>query len=251
VSSLETTTYTQYVLHHLISCFCPRFLSSRLEFQGGREHLHLPGTIDSAHVSDTATVQLLQGTYQGGKKGNVNYYLRILYAQPYERFQAPKPFQKVENDKVIQATGWGPICPQNPARLEHVNGPMPKPPDAGEPDEIHCGVLSVYQPQSASRDSEARLPVVVFAHGGAFITGGSQMSWYDGSAFAEDGEIIVVTINYRLGVFVFLYNEEQDLQPGMADVVAAYEWVRYNIAHFGGGMYPSSLPSQLCHVTRY
>ncbi|KAJ9628454.1 hypothetical protein H2203_002352 [Taxawa tesnikishii (nom. ined.)] len=181
-----------------------------------------------------AIIRLPQATYRGGTDDDINYYHGIPYSQPFERFQSPKPVvRNGDPEHVIDATRWGPICPQNPSRFEpYLYGPWPSPPNGGHPDESECGVLSVYQPQLASTDK--KLPVIVYMHGGAWQTGSSQINWYTGTALARDGECIVVNINYRLGILGFLYKEGKDLACGNQDHILALEWVRDNIRHFGG-----------------
>lgn len=76
-------------------------------------------------------------------------------------------------------------------------------------------------------------PVMVFVHGGGFVTGSSRAALYDGSAFARDG-IVLVTVNYRLGVPGFLALDGAPDNRGLLDVVAALRWVRDSIAAFGG-----------------
>ncbi|KAK3645945.1 hypothetical protein LTR56_008823 [Elasticomyces elasticus] len=192
------------------------------------------------------TITLPQGSYRGNTSNKINYYHGIPYAQPFQRFQSPKDIEASSNPgsaNVIDATQFGPICPQNPSRLEpHIYGPWPTPPDGGEPDERLCGVLSVYQPESAaaaSEDGKCGLPVIVYAHGGAWQTGSSQINWYTGTALARDGDCVVVTINYRCGVLGFLHqpsnsNSASDLALGNQDHVLALEWVRDNVQAFGG-----------------
>ncbi|ATY16679.1 carboxylesterase [Amycolatopsis sp. AA4] len=76
-------------------------------------------------------------------------------------------------------------------------------------------------------------PVMVFVHGGGFVTGSTRAALYDGSAFARDG-IVLVTVNYRLGIPGFLALEGAPDNRGLLDVVAALRWVRDSIAAFGG-----------------
>ncbi|KOX19918.1 carboxylesterase [Saccharothrix sp. NRRL B-16348] len=78
-----------------------------------------------------------------------------------------------------------------------------------------------------------RRPVMVFVHGGGFVTGSTRAALYDGSAFARDG-IVLVTVNYRLGVPGFLDLEGAPANRGLLDVFAALGWVRAAIAAFGG-----------------
>lgn len=76
-------------------------------------------------------------------------------------------------------------------------------------------------------------PVMVFVHGGGFVTGSTRAALYDGSAFARDG-IVLVTVNYRLGIPGFLALEGAPDNRGLLDVIAALRWVRDSIAGFGG-----------------
>jgi para-nitrobenzyl esterase len=87
----------------------------------------------------------------------------------------------------------------------------------------------------------ASAPVMVWCHGGAFITGSGSAPWYDGANLSRRGDVLVVTINHRLGAFGYLHlgdlgGEEfaSSGNAGMLDIVAALEWVRDNIASFGG-----------------
>ncbi|MER7847703.1 carboxylesterase family protein [Kitasatospora sp. NPDC096077] len=78
-----------------------------------------------------------------------------------------------------------------------------------------------------------RRPVMVFVHGGGFITGSNRAALYDGSAFARDG-VVLVTVNYRLGIPGFLDLPGAPPNRGVLDVLAALRWVRDTIAAFGG-----------------
>jgi para-nitrobenzyl esterase len=78
-----------------------------------------------------------------------------------------------------------------------------------------------------------RRPVMVFVHGGGFVTGSTRAALYDGSAFARDG-IVLVTVNYRLGIPGFLDLAGAPANRGLLDVLAALGWVRATIAAFGG-----------------
>ncbi|MGE0214503.1 carboxylesterase/lipase family protein [Mycolicibacterium sp.] len=89
--------------------------------------------------------------------------------------------------------------------------------------------LDVHTPAA---DSAAR-PVMVFVHGGGFITGSSQAALYDGRAFARDG-IVLVKVNYRLGIAGFLDVAGAPRNRGLLDVLAALQWVQDTIAEFGG-----------------
>jgi para-nitrobenzyl esterase len=88
---------------------------------------------------------------------------------------------------------------------------------------------------------DARRPVLVWIHGGAYLFGSGAVSWYDGTHFAQHGDVVVVTINYRLGPLGFLHLADEfgpsaagSGNAGILDQVAALDWVRESIAAFGG-----------------
>ncbi|MER5622299.1 carboxylesterase family protein [Streptosporangium sp. NPDC002544] len=121
----------------------------------------------------------------------------------------------------------GPVSPQSPSRLELVMGP-----NAPLAQDEHCQVLSVFTPAR-----EGDRPVMVFIHGGAFVTGGGELPWYDGHRLAGEQDVVVVTITYRLGALGYLVlpgDRDTDPSPGMSDQIAALRWVRQNIGAFGG-----------------
>ena len=116
-------------------------------------------------------------------------------------------------------------CPQNKFRLDYIMG-------NGERtvQDEDCHFLSIYTPSC-----EGRRPVLVWIHGGAYIAGSGEESAYDGSALSGEGDIVVVTITYRLGVFGYLYNPEGTPQNlGLKDQLTALRWVHVNISRFGG-----------------
>ncbi|MFE7808172.1 carboxylesterase family protein [Streptomyces sp. NPDC057430] len=91
------------------------------------------------------------------------------------------------------------------------------------------------QPQRLTprTDPEAGLPVLVWIHGGGYVAGSAASPWYDGSAFNRDG-VILVSLGYRLGIEGFLHLDDAPDNRGVRDWIAALEWVRDNIARFGG-----------------
>jgi para-nitrobenzyl esterase len=167
------------------------------------------------------------GKVRGIEKRGVQQYRGIPYARA-ERFRAPRPVEPWPG--VRDASEFGLIAPQNPSPTEALLGAQDRP--SGE----DCLVLNVFTPGA---DDAAR-PVMVWIHGGAFVAGSGNVVWYDGSNLARTGDVVVVTINYRLGALGFLHlgHLEPDLAGsganGIRDQVAALEWVRDNIAAFGG-----------------
>ncbi|KAF4774939.1 carboxylesterase [Colletotrichum scovillei] len=142
------------------------------------------------------------------------------------RFAAPAdPVQS----GLVNATAHGPICPPQQPTDWTVSSTNPR----FTVDE-DCLYLSVTAPSDAQTDS--RLPVVFFLQGGGF--GSNSNANWDASEIASDGNVIVVQINYRVGMYGFLQGEEVrasgGLNAGVKDMVKALEWVQTNIGHFGG-----------------
>jgi para-nitrobenzyl esterase len=131
---------------------------------------------------------------------------------------------------VRDATHFGPIQPQSPSRFEKFYGPDQ------QPQSEDSLLLNVWTPAT---DAEPR-PVVVFIHGGAFVSGSGSLPMYHGEAFATRHGLVAVTLNYRLaeGGSLYLGHLDADYDTsgntGLLDVIAALEWIRDNIAAFGG-----------------
>jgi para-nitrobenzyl esterase len=109
---------------------------------------------------------------------------------------------------------------------------------AREPMNEDCLFINVWTP---ALDDGGNRPVMVWLHGGAFIAGSGASDWYDGTNLARRGNVVVVTLNHRLGAFGYLHLGElgdneyaQSGNVGMLDIVAALEWVRDNATAFGG-----------------
>ncbi len=123
------------------------------------------------------------------------------------------------------ATQHGAIAPQLPSRLSVAMG------DFQRPQSEDCLTLTIASP---APDTERR-PVVVWLHGGAWITGAGSLDWYDGGTLAREGDVVFVGVNYRLGALGWLHRPGiVDADAGLSDMVAALAWVRDNISAFGG-----------------
>lgn len=177
----------------------------------------------------SAVVELAQGRLSGAEKHGVLRFRGIPYAAPPvgpARWHPPGP--PPSWDGVREARAFGPRAMQNPSPLERALGAD------GTPMSEDCLTLNVWTPAL-----DGRRPVMVWIHGGGFSGGSSATPWYDGTRFAQRG-VVVVTINYRLGSFGFLHLGDVPGGPagsgnaGILDQVAALEWVRDNIAAFGG-----------------
>ncbi|WP_410506917.1 carboxylesterase/lipase family protein [[Mycobacterium] appelbergii] len=173
---------------------------------------------------DPAVVQTTTGALRGTVAADYRLFAGIPYAAP--------PVGPLRFAKPVAATGWqgerdatrpGPRCVQDPAAD----------PENGRNTSEDCLTLNVWTPPASG---EPR-PVMVWIHGGAFVNGSGDV--YDSRWLASRGDIIVVTINYRLGTLGFLAHPALGAAGdvgnyGLADQQAALRWVRDNIAAFGG-----------------
>lgn len=145
----------------------------------------------------------------------------IRYARA-DRFAAPQPIGPWSN--VLDATARGPACPQLRSRLEWVTGPVVD----GLAMSEDCQVISVTAPSDANG-----LPVMVWFHGGAYVSGGGEAPKYDADELARRGRVVVVRVTYRLGVLGYLSPSGVD-NLGLRDQILALQWVHDNIDAFGG-----------------
>jgi para-nitrobenzyl esterase len=164
------------------------------------------------------------GTVSGEFVGGVTRFLGIPYAASptgARRFRAPEPPEKW--DGVRECIRFG-ATPPKPAYTAPFDQILPEPNIAGD----EWLTVNVWTP-----DLTGAAPVMVWIHGGAFSNGCSAVPMYDGQAFARDG-VVLVTINYRLGIDGFALLPDAPPNRGLLDQVAALEWIRDNIAAFGG-----------------
>ncbi|WP_069173685.1 carboxylesterase/lipase family protein [Streptomyces griseus] len=174
-------------------------------------------------------VTVAQGAVRGLRQDDgTATFLNIPYAAPpmgAGRFAPPQPHEPW--DGVRDATVPGPNAPQSERKLGSID--MAPYFGAGWSRGEDYLTVNVFQPTAAD---DAR-SVMVFVHGGGFVAGSTRSALYDGSAFARDG-VVLVTLNYRLGIAGFLDIPGAPANRGLLDVVAALRWVRENIAAFGG-----------------
>jgi para-nitrobenzyl esterase len=172
----------------------------------------------------SAIVQTRHGDVRGGVADGVNAFKGVSYAAPpfgANRFRPPQPVQAWSG--VRDTLTFGPEAPQLRPDDPQIQALVPDPALPGE----DCLNLNIWSPDLGP----SGLPVMVWIPGGMFEAGSGAS--YDGCRFARDG-IVCVTINYRVGVDGFLYLGEGAANLGLLDQLAALEWVRENIAAFGG-----------------
>lgn len=186
-------------------------------------------------ATPTVTARTTAGAIRGETRDGIHTFKGIPYGAPTggaNRFMPPRKPEKW--DGVLEAREYGPIAPQ----LSRDGGAAANPiDDARGREGEDCLVLNVFTP---GVDDGANRPVMFWCHGGGFITGSGGAA-YDGTNLARRGDVVVVTINHRLNGLGFLHLGDlggpafaESGNVGMLDIVAALEWVRDNIAGFGG-----------------
>jgi para-nitrobenzyl esterase len=173
-------------------------------------------------------IEIDSGRLRGAQHADHQAFLGIPYAAPplgSLRFAAPRPIPGWRGTRDALAFGAAALQPQRPP--VEVAGPLSE----------DCLYLNVFTPAADGR----KRPVLVWIHGGGFIVGASSQPTYYGGPLAARGDVVVVTINYRMGAFGYLYlgghggerwGAESNL--GQLDQIAALRWVAHNIAAFGG-----------------
>jgi len=199
--------------------------------------LLLSGPSRGAQAAPEARIP--QGTLTGLRQGTIAAFLGVPYAAPpigSNRWRAPQPAARWAGSrpaKRFAASCWQIITPGGVGPWTHEYVPQ------GQASE-DCLYLNIWTP---APDVTRRLPVLVWVPGGGFTGGSGSAAVYDGAQLAAQG-IVVVTINYRVGIFGFFvtpalakeaaHEHEPPGNYGLQDMIAALQWVHRNIAAFGG-----------------
>ena len=179
----------------------------------------------------TPTVQTSFGEIKGvtwmraGKP--VSVFLGVPFAKsPTGNLRFKKPVKSPPwSPNVLYAMKQPPACPQFYSKRVNFMKPVTQRED--------CLYMNIYVP--GKPNSKKKLPVIVWIHGGAFYMG--SVAQYDPSPLASVGKVIVVSIQYRLGIFGFLSSGDKEEAPGnvgLHDQVMAIKWIRQHIGSFGG-----------------
>lgn len=193
-----------------------------IEISAYNPHLH-----DPVIPSDKTLVRVKGGKIRGSVQNGICQYLGIPYAEARERFVkagTAAPWKGVRD-----AVQYGPVSPQY---LLGILQPVTEVATSNS-----CQNLNIWTP---TLDRNARKPVMVWFHGGGFISGSGNEPWYNGENLSRRGDVVVVTVNHRLNVFGHLdlsaYGEKYKDSPnvGSMDMVDALRWIHANIAAFGG-----------------
>ncbi|WP_407319703.1 carboxylesterase family protein [Isoptericola halotolerans] len=165
----------------------------------------------------------VRGTWRGDTGAPLAEFLGIPYAAPPtgdRRLAAPVPHPGW--DGVRDTTAFGPTPQRGDTGITLI-------PEPSVPGDATLNV-NVFTPDPGVG---ARLPVLVYVHGGGYTSGSPASPWYDGAGFARDG-VVTVTLSYRLGFDGFGWIDGAPSNRGVRDWILALEWVQQNIAAFGG-----------------
>jgi len=190
---------------------------------------------------ENAKVQVAQGWLQGSVEGNLKVFKGIPYAAPpvgerrFRQPQAPGRWRGVRRATQYSAAAVQQVM-ENPEMPANVHGvPQFLAPSQYEED---CLYLNIWTP---ARSAEDKLPVFLWIHGGGMVAGSGCEVVCDGTGLAGRKDMVVVTINYRLGFFGFFAHPELTAEAGgtsgnyaLFDMRMACQWVKENIAQFGG-----------------
>jgi para-nitrobenzyl esterase len=181
-------------------------------------------------LSQIQNVRSMGGQLQGVVADGVSSFKGIPFAAPPVgdlRWKAPLPAKGWTGVK--KADAYAPGCMQDPSMVKMVGASVGVSED--------CLYLNVW---TAAKTAEDKRPVMVWIHGGAFVGGMTGTPMFDGTKFAQNG-VVLVSIAYRLGVFGFMAHPELSRESGkgsgtygIQDMIAGLQWVKDNIAQFGG-----------------
>ena len=175
-----------------------------------------------------------KGKVQGINENGVNKFLGIPFAMPPvgERRFLP-PFENDSWEGILDTTKFKASPMQLPGSSE---GSMYPPEKRTSPSE-DCLYLNVYTPENSQKKN---LPVMVWLYGGHYMNGSSTSEGCEGSNFARNQDVVVVTFNYRVGIFGFMAHpklhekSEKCTNAGLEDMLATLRWIKANIEFFGG-----------------
>ena len=186
-----------------------------------------PAPAAPAAPTGTRTFDAPAGRIVGRVDGDVVRVLGVPYAEA-GRFEPPRPLPRATEP--VEAFTRAPASPQLPSPLLAT---LLEGAEAGMVDDERCQALSITLPADVRPDE--RLPVLVWIHGGSYVTGAGDLDVYDPVALVTEQRVVVVTVTYRLGMFGY-FGDGGALPAnlGLLDQLAAVRWVHENVAAFGG-----------------
>ncbi|HLK24815.1 MAG TPA: carboxylesterase/lipase family protein [Caulobacteraceae bacterium] len=186
----------------------------------------------------TAVVETTNGPVQGYREGVLHVFKGLRYAAPplgalrFKPPRKPKPWTEVADAVALGAPAIQVGVAPGDVTGGRSNGDPPAPGQPGTDED--CLFINVW-----TQGLPGKRPVMVWLHGGGFANGSGGAAMYDGGNLARRGDVVTVTVNHRLNVFGYLHlgelgGDPSSGQAGMLDIVLVLEWVRDNIAKFGG-----------------
>ncbi len=186
----------------------------------------VPGRAGSLLGMTKLTAHTSLGDLRGAPHHELVQFRGVPYAEPPvagRRFRPPEPIGPWEG--TLDATQHGPIAPQAPSRLRAAIG------DFSRPQDEDCLTLTITTPAP----DEKKRRVVVWLHGGGYNSGAGSLDWYDPVELVRAGDVVVVSVNYRLGPLGYLYYDGlADGRMGLRDMIEAIRWTAAHIEAFGG-----------------
>lgn len=203
--------------------------------EGLQNNMHLlweqssynPHSKDIIIANDTSIVKITGGKIRGSMQNGIYQYLGIPYAEAKERFVKASPVKSWKGIK--DATQYGAIAPQY---LFGTAQPITDIPTSNNNQNLNIWTSSL--------KNDAKKPVMVWFHGGGYVSGSGNEAWYNGENLAKKGDVVVVTVNHRLNVLGHLdlsaYSEKykDSANVGSIDMIDALRWIHNNIEKFGG-----------------
>ncbi|XP_004603155.2 neuroligin-1 isoform X4 [Sorex araneus] len=249
--ALPRCTWPNYVWRAMMACLVQRGSSASLTLcvmgcllQAAHVLAQKLDDVDPLVTTNFGKIRGIKKELNNEILGPVIQFLGVPYAAPptgEHRFQPPEP--PTPWSDVRNATQFAPVCPQNiiDGRLPEVMLPvwftnnLDVVSSYVQDQSEDCLYLNIYVPtEDDIRDSGGPKPVMVYIHGGSYMEGTGNL--YDGSVLASYGNVIVITVNYRLGVLGFLSTGDQAAKGnyGLLDLIQALRWTSENIGFFGG-----------------
>jgi para-nitrobenzyl esterase len=189
----------------------------------------------ASRTEPTGVVETTEGRVRGERERGVSIFRGIPYGASTagaRRFLPPQPMAAWAG--VRACVDYGETAPQLPGKLAE-GGWEGRRPEQGE----DCLCLNVWTP---ALDASKR-PVLVWLHGGGFEAGSGSSLLYDGTNLARRGDVVVITVNHRLGIFGHCHLEDLfgadfagSANAAFLDLLAALRWVNANVAQFSGGL---------------
>ncbi|KAM5293388.1 neuroligin-1 isoform 4-T4 [Ctenodactylus gundi] len=249
--ALSRCTWPHYVWRAMMACLVHRGLGALFTLsvlgcllQDARVLSQKLDDVDPLVTTNFGKIRGVKKELNNEILGPVIQFLGVPYAAPptgEHRFQPPEPPSPWSD--IRNATQFAPVCPQNiiDGRLPEVMLPvwftnnLDVVSSYVQDQSEDCLYLNIYVPtEDDIRDSGGPKPVMVYIHGGSYMEGTGNL--YDGSVLASYGNVIVITVNYRLGVLGFLSTGDQAAKGnyGLLDLIQALRWTSENIGFFGG-----------------